>query len=120
MPSDLAHLIARFCSRRLMASATPSALDLPAWPANDSSIELDWSIRNRKQVGLVRLISALYGMRRLHTGRKGPGTGTGPDRSILPDGGRAASRKPAPSFPRRPWTRGGVISRQSPRIYLRK
>src|SRR5262245_44712590 len=62
MPSDLAHLRTRFCKSRLSASATPPALVFSGWRPNGSSIELDWSTRNRKQVGLVRLISAVYGM----------------------------------------------------------
>jgi hypothetical protein len=41
-----------------MASATPSAFFLPASPVKVSAIEPDWSIKNKKQEGLLRLISA--------------------------------------------------------------
>ncbi len=44
---------------RLIASATPSDFFLPGWPPNGPSMELEWSIRNKRQVGLVRLISAV-------------------------------------------------------------
>src|SRR5690349_6775571 len=58
----------RFCSRRLTASATlwafargpPAGASAPIAGGAGSCIEPDWSIRNRKQDGFVRLISALY------------------------------------------------------------
>ena len=59
-PLALAHLMTRFCSSRLIASATPCALLFPAPPPNGSSIDFDWSIRNRNALGLARLISAEY------------------------------------------------------------
>src|ERR1043165_165566 len=62
MPSALAQRSTSVCSKRLSASATPSALVLPEPTPQTSFIELDWSTRKTKQVGLVRLISALYGM----------------------------------------------------------
>src|SRR2546430_791670 len=61
-PSALVHLRTRFWSRRLRASATPSALRWSGWAPNGSSMELDWSSRNTRAVGLARLIGAVYGM----------------------------------------------------------
>src|SRR5262245_34645624 len=88
----------RFCSRRLIASATPCALvrtgaagasppagrSAAGTPADSiaSCIEPDWSMRNRKQEGFERLISALYAIagspqRGLIEGEKGkPGRRT--------------------------------------------
>jgi hypothetical protein len=63
-------LITRFCSKRLTASATlwafarapaaGAAASAPIAGGAGSCIEPDWSIRNRKHDGFVRLISALY------------------------------------------------------------
>src|SRR5262249_28265460 len=50
------------CKRRLMAVATSSAFFFSGWAPNASAIEPDWSIKNKKQDGLVLLISAEYGM----------------------------------------------------------
>src|SRR4051812_46632057 len=69
-PSALAHLSTRFCSSRLRASATPSALRFSGWVPNGSSIELDWSSRKTRAVGLLRLIWDEYG-----TGGSFPGGG---------------------------------------------
>jgi hypothetical protein len=42
----------------LIASANPSAFLLPDSPPNESAMEPDWSMRNKKHVGLALLISA--------------------------------------------------------------
>src|SRR6516162_6577739 len=73
--------MARFCKRRLSASATPSALCLSGCRPKGSSIELDWSIKKRKQVGFERLISAVYGMdptpvSQTNGNRQAPATGS--------------------------------------------
>src|SRR6266566_5665677 len=47
--------------------ASSSAFFLPFPPAKGSSIDSDWSTRNRKQPGFLRLISAWYGMVFLHS-----------------------------------------------------
>src|SRR2546430_12435382 len=60
-PSALVHLRTRFWSRRLRASATPSALRWAGWAPNGSSMELDWSRRETRGMGLARLIGAVYG-----------------------------------------------------------
>src|SRR5260370_22678111 len=49
-------------SKRFRASATTSALLILASPPIGSTIEADWSTRKMKQDGLVRLISARYGI----------------------------------------------------------
>src|SRR5436853_7590583 len=46
--------------------ASSSAFFLPFPPAKGSSIDSDWSTRNKKQPGFLRLISAWYAMVSLH------------------------------------------------------
>src|ERR1051325_1378323 len=53
--------------------ASSSAFFLPlSPPANGSSIDSDWSTRNRKQPGFLRLISAWYAMVFLQSERGQP------------------------------------------------
>lgn len=69
IPSSFAHLNTKFCSRVLSESATNWAFVrrvATSPPAAGSAIEPDWSIRNRKQVGFARLISALCDIPWLH------------------------------------------------------
>src|ERR1051325_5516293 len=57
--------------------ASSSAFFLPlSPPANGSSIDSDWSTRNRKQPGFLRLISAWYAMVFLQSERGQPEDGT--------------------------------------------
>ena len=56
----MVHLIDRFVSSLLMASATPSAFRLPL--PYGSVMDPDISMRKRNALGLLRLISASYDM----------------------------------------------------------
>src|ERR1044071_3687910 len=51
---------------RMVASSSAFFLLPLSPPANGSSIDSDWSTRNRKQPGFLRLISAWYAMVVLH------------------------------------------------------
>src|SRR5512141_946294 len=63
MESDFAQRIERLWMSLLMIVASSSAFLRPCSPPpNGSSIEADWSSRNRKHPGFRRLISAVYGM----------------------------------------------------------
>src|SRR5207237_4275707 len=61
MESDLAQRMLRLWMSLLSIVASSSAFRLPASPPpNGSSIDSDWSTKNKKQPGFLRLISAWY------------------------------------------------------------
>src|SRR2546429_2673284 len=67
MESDLAQRMLRLWMSLLSIVASSSAFLLPSSPPpNGSSIDSDWSIKNKKQPGFLRLISAWYAMVSLH------------------------------------------------------
>src|SRR5437588_6162781 len=67
MESDLAQRMLRLWMSLLSIVASSSAFRLPASPPpNGSSIDSDWSTKNKKQPGFLRLISAWYAMVSLH------------------------------------------------------
>src|SRR5438094_7812980 len=67
MESDLAQRMHRLCISLLSIVASSSAFFLPASPPpKGSSIDSDWSTKNKKQPGFLRLISAWYAMVCLH------------------------------------------------------
>src|SRR5437588_5055478 len=67
MESDLAQRMLRLWMSLLSIVASSSAFRLPASPPpNGSSIDSDWSTKNKKQPGFLRLISAWYAMVCLH------------------------------------------------------
>src|SRR5213080_4803233 len=67
MESDLAQRMHRLSISLLSIVASSSAFRLPASPPpKGSSIDSDWSTKNKKQPGFLRLISAWYAMVCLH------------------------------------------------------
>src|SRR5205085_6226305 len=73
MESDLAQRMLRLWMSLLSIVASSSAFRLPASPPpNGSSIDSDWSTKNKKQPGFLRLISAWYAMVFLLCGTIGP------------------------------------------------
>src|SRR5919197_3977736 len=63
MESDLAQRMHRLWISLLSIVASSSAFFLPfSPPPNGSSIDSDWSTKNKKQLGFLRLISAWYAM----------------------------------------------------------
>src|SRR5213080_3113188 len=67
MESDLAQRMHRLSISLLSIVASSSAFRLPASPPpKGSSIDSDWSTKNKKQPGFLRLISAWYAMVFLH------------------------------------------------------
>src|SRR5437899_7881526 len=67
MESDSAQRIHRLRISLSSIVASSSAFFLPASPPpKGSSIDSDWSTKNKKQPGFLRLISAWYGMVCLH------------------------------------------------------
>src|SRR6266516_2625898 len=67
MESDLAQRMDRLGISLLSIVASSSAFRLPASPPpKGSSIDSDWSTKNKKQPGFLRLISAWYAMVFLH------------------------------------------------------
>src|SRR5436853_7747711 len=68
MESDLAQRMLRLWMSLLSIVASSSAFRLPASPPpNGSSIDSDWSTKNKQQPGFLRLISAWYAMVFLHS-----------------------------------------------------
>src|SRR6266480_4684529 len=67
MESDLAQRMLRLWMSLLSIVASSSAFFLPGSPPpKGSSIDSDWSTKNKKQPGFLRLISAWYSMVYLH------------------------------------------------------
>src|SRR5437867_3229566 len=67
MESDFAQPMDRLLISLLSIVASSSAFFLPASPPpKGSSIDSDWSTKNKKQPGFLRLISAWYAMVFLH------------------------------------------------------
>src|SRR5438309_3517255 len=73
MESDLEQRMHKLLVSLLSIGASSSAFFLPASPPpNGSSIDSDWSTKNKKQPGFLRLISAWYAMVFLLCGTTGP------------------------------------------------